>query len=136
MSVNNDLAVVSGDVTTVRMRTARRVTCAAGWQRIEDDGFIGLVGPIFYLPFEDGVGRFRFSAEAKHQNRSGFVQGGMLMTFADRALGMTARNGYLPRRQATVQLSMDFARTVTIGEDVEMECRVSGQGHPVEGRNC
>lgn len=97
---------------------------AAGWQMIEDDGFIGLVGPIFYLPFEDGIGRFRFQAEAKHSNRGGFVQGGMLMTFADRALGMTARKGHLPRPQATVQFDMHFIRTAKIGALVEMECRV------------
>jgi acyl-coenzyme A thioesterase PaaI-like protein len=97
---------------------------AADWRMIENDGFIGLVGPIFYLPFDDGIGRFRFDSEAKHKNRGGFVQGGMLMTFADRALGMTARKGHLLRPQATVQLNMNFMRTAKIGDVVEMECRV------------
>ena len=94
------------------------------WTDIEDDGFIGLVGPISYQPFEDGIGRFRFVAEAKHKNRGGFVQGGMLMTFADRALGMTARQKHAARAQCTVQLDMHFIRTAKIGQTVEMHCRV------------
>lgn len=98
-----------------------------GWIEIEDDGFCGLVGPIFHLPFEGGKGRFRFTALPKHKNRAGFVHGGMLMTFADRGLGMTARHQDPDRRQATVQLDVHFIRPVSMSETVEMECRVMRQ---------
>lgn len=94
------------------------------WIRMEDEGFIGLVGPIFYLPFKDGLGRFRFTAEPKHRNRSGIVHGGMLMTFADRCLGFTARQHDPSRRQATLQLDVHFIRSVRIGESIDMECKV------------
>jgi acyl-coenzyme A thioesterase PaaI-like protein len=46
------------------------------------------------------------------------------MTFADRALGYTARQGDMARRQATVQFDMHFVRPAKIGQTVEMECRV------------
>jgi uncharacterized protein (TIGR00369 family) len=94
------------------------------WIRMDDEGFIGLVGPVFHRPFGDGVGRFRFEAAAKHRNRSGVVHGGMLMTFADRALGVTARQCDPGRRQATVQLDVHFIRGARIGRIIEMECRV------------
>ena len=68
--------------------------------------------------------RYAFMAERKHHNRRGVVQGGMLMTFADRSMGMTCwyANGRVP--QATVQLDMHFVDAVQIGEFVEAKCRV------------
>jgi uncharacterized protein (TIGR00369 family) len=98
------------------------------WTEVEDDGFIGLVGPIFHKPFEGGIGRFRFLGEAKHRNRNGVIHGGMLMTFADRALGMTARQGQ-SRAQATVQLDVHFIRPAMISKPVDIECRVLRQTH-------
>ena len=94
------------------------------WTELVDDGFIGLVGPIIFAKPVDGVHRFRFTAERKHKNRSGFVQGGMLMTFADRCLGNTARAERPTRSQATMQFNIHFIRPVRIGETVEMRCVV------------
>jgi acyl-coenzyme A thioesterase PaaI-like protein len=48
----------------------------------------------------------------------------MLMTFADRALGFTARHHDFSRKQATVQLDVHFIRSVRIGDSVDMACRV------------
>jgi len=96
---------------------------AAGWEAYRDDGFVGLVGPFWSRPDGDGF-RFAFMAEPKHHNRRGVVQGGMLMTFADRSMGMTCwyANGRQP--QATIQLDMHFIDAVRIGEFVEAHCRV------------
>jgi acyl-coenzyme A thioesterase PaaI-like protein len=52
------------------------------------------------------------------------VQSGMLMTFADRAMGMTCWYANEQRRQATVQLDVHFVGPVQIGEFVEAKCRV------------
>jgi acyl-coenzyme A thioesterase PaaI-like protein len=92
------------------------------WSPLEDDGFIGLVGPM--LVNNGAQGHFRFLAEPKHKNRGGFVQGGMLMTFADRALGITSRLNDPSRVQSTVQFDMHFMRAVRIGEAVDIHCRV------------
>jgi acyl-coenzyme A thioesterase PaaI-like protein len=96
---------------------------AAGWEPYPDEGFIGLVGPFWRQRAGDGY-RYAFLAERKHHNRRGVVQGGMLMTFADRAMGMTCwyANDQVP--QATVQLDMHFIDAVQIGEFVEAKCRV------------
>jgi acyl-coenzyme A thioesterase PaaI-like protein len=95
----------------------------AGWERDVDEGFLGLVGPVWQRP--DGeVFRYGFMAEHKHHNRRGVVQGGMLMTFADRSMGRTAwlANGKQP--QATIQLDVHFVDAVQIGEFVEAKCTV------------
>jgi acyl-coenzyme A thioesterase PaaI-like protein len=96
---------------------------AAGWQPYGDEGFIGLVGPFWSRPCGDGYD-YAFMAEPKHHNRRGVVQGGMLMTFADRSMGMTCwyANGKVP--QATVQLDVHFVGAVQIGEFVEARCAV------------
>jgi acyl-coenzyme A thioesterase PaaI-like protein len=99
---------------------------AAGWQPYTDEGFIGLVGPFWSRLKRADEGdsfEYAFMAEPKHHNRRGVVQGGMLMTFADRAMGMTCwyANGKQP--QATVQLDMHFIDAVRIGEFVE--CRAT-----------
>jgi acyl-coenzyme A thioesterase PaaI-like protein len=96
---------------------------AAGWEPYRDEGFIGLVGPFWMRPAGDSY-LFAFMAEPKHHNRRGFVQGGMLMTFADRSMGMTCWYANERQPQATVQLDMHFIDAVQIGEFVEAKCKV------------
>ena len=68
--------------------------------------------------------RFAFVMQPKHHNRRGVLQGGMLMTFADRSMGMTCwyANGKQP--QATVHLDVHFVDAVHVGEFVEAKCKV------------
>jgi uncharacterized protein (TIGR00369 family) len=100
---------------------------AAGWEPYSDDGFIGLIGPLWQKPIGDGGGdgyRYAFLAEDKHHNRRGVVQGGMLMTFADRSMGMTCWYANERQPQATVQLDVHFVEAVKVGEFVEAKCQV------------
>jgi acyl-coenzyme A thioesterase PaaI-like protein len=96
---------------------------AAGWEPCPVEGFVDLVGPIWQQPAGDSC-RYAFLAEPKHHNRRGVVQGGMLMTFADFAMGRTSRfaNGQKP--QATIQLDVHFVAAVQVGEFVEARCTV------------
>jgi acyl-coenzyme A thioesterase PaaI-like protein len=96
---------------------------SGGWQPISDDGFIGLVGPIWQKSDENGM-RFAFLADVKHRNRRRVVHGGMIMTFADRAFGMTARHATGQKPQATIQLDVHFVSPVQIGEFVEVRPEV------------
>lgn len=96
---------------------------ANGWDVYRDDGFIGLVGPFWARRSGDSY-HYAFLAEPKHHNRRGVVQGGMLMTFADRAMGMTCWYANERQPQATVQLDMHFTDAVQIGDFVEANCRV------------
>lgn len=96
---------------------------AAGWELYRDEGFIGLIGPFWKRPSGDSY-LYAFMAEPKHHNRRGVVQGGMLMTFADRSMGMTCWYANEQQPQATVQLDMHFVDAVQIGEFVEAKCTV------------
>jgi acyl-coenzyme A thioesterase PaaI-like protein len=102
---------------------------AAGWERYghDDTGFIGLVGPFWARPKKTDKGdsfQYAFMAETKHHNRRGVVQGGMLMTFADRSMGMTCWYANERQPQATVQLDVHFIDAVQIGEFVECRAKV------------
>lgn len=88
-----------------------------GWTIITDDGFIGLIGPFFHRSGQAGP-EFCFPTDARHHNLRGVLQGGALMTFADRLLGMTTRMATLAPRTATMQLDVQFIDAVQIGEIV------------------
>jgi len=96
---------------------------AAGWEPYRDEGFIGLVGP-FWTRQSGHTHLYAFTAEPKHHNRRGVVQGGMLMTFADRSMGMTCWYANERQPQATVQLDVHFIDAVQVGEFVEAKCTV------------
>ena len=109
-------------------RSATFDPAAAGWEIYGDEGFVGLVGPFWMRKSGDGY-CYAFTAEPKHHNRRGVVQGGMLMTFADRSMGMTCWYANDRRPQATVQLDVHFVDAVQIGEFVEARCRVVRRTH-------
>ena len=96
---------------------------AQGWEKWEGKGFIALVGPL-WLRRVDGRLEVGFLAEERHHNRRGVLQGGMMATFADFALGRTARDDDVERRQATVQLEMQYIDATRIGEFVIARCEV------------
>lgn len=94
------------------------------WTPIRRPGFNELIGPIEFCTTPSGAMRFRFHAQDKHRNSGGVVHGGMIMSFADTALGTMIRTGEPTRLQATVQLDVHFIRPTPIGSAVEMECRI------------
>ncbi|MEZ0168007.1 PaaI family thioesterase [Microvirga sp. TS319] len=96
---------------------------AHGWEALSDDGYIGLVGPIWQKPDGNGM-RFAFLADSKHRNRLGIVHGGMIMTFADRVLGMTAHSAIGGKPHATIQLDVHFVAAIQIGQLVEARADV------------
>jgi len=104
-------------------KPARFDPATAGWEPYQDKGFIGLVGPFWMRRCGESY-LYAFRAEPKHENRRGVVQGGMLMTFADRSMGMTCWYANAHQPQATVQLDVHFIDAVAIGEFVEAKCRV------------
>src|ERR1700759_3158928 len=102
---------------------------AAGWQPHghEDTDFIGLDGPFWSRPIKTKMGdsfQYAFTAQDKHHNLRGVVQGGMLMTFADRAMGRTCYYANEKQAQATIQLDMHFIDAVRVGEFVECRAKV------------
>jgi acyl-coenzyme A thioesterase PaaI-like protein len=96
---------------------------ASGWTIVETTGFLNLVGPLWQR-IVDGQHEYALAAQDKHHNRRGLVQGGLLMTFADRSCGMTAR--YVSGRTtlATVQMDTHFVDSGKIGEILLSKPRV------------
>ena len=94
---------------------------AYGWTIQEDHGFIDLVGPFWRQVTTDNRVRYGFSADTRHVNLLSVVQGGMLMTFADRAMGLEAWAAAGGAPCATVQFSAQFASGGKIGSFLEIE---------------
>ena len=94
---------------------------AAGWTLVQDEGFIAHVGPL-HIRGTDGT--YAFRAEQKHANLIGVVHGGMLMSFADRALGETAMRAADGASCVTIQLEMKFIDVGRLGDWVEIRPQV------------
>src|SRR6476659_4626850 len=88
---------------------------ASGWSVVETTGFLHLIGPLWQRVV-NGEHEYALITEDKHHNRRGLVQGGVLMTFADRTCGITARHVSGKPTLATVQLDTHFVETGKIGE--------------------
>ena len=86
-----------------------------GWTILETSGFLHLIGPLWHR-LVNGQYEYALITEDKHHNRRGLVQGGVLMTFADRTCGMTARHVSGRPTLATVQLDTHFVEAGKIGE--------------------
>ena len=94
-----------------------------GWSVAEATGFIQLIGP-FWQREVDGHPEYALATQDKHHNRRGLVQGGLLMTFADRASGMTARYVSGKPTLATIQMDTHFIDSAQIGELLMSKPRV------------
>ena len=95
----------------------------AGWKPMPAEDYPALIGP--FLARREGSGwRYAFVAEQRHLNRGGVVHGGMLMSFADDALGATVWQSVGRKPCTTVQLSTQFVSPVRLGEFVEVRAQV------------
>src|SRR5215471_639349 len=95
-------------------KTAARLK-SDGWTMVDTSGFIHLIGPLWERK-TDGHFEYALATEDKHHNRRGMVQGGVMMTFADRTCGMTARYVTDKPTMATIQLDVHFVESGKIGE--------------------
>ncbi|ACF03502.1 PaaI family thioesterase [Rhodopseudomonas palustris] len=95
--------------------TTARSMKADGWSVIHDDGFIDLVGPLWHRCI-DGTNEYAIATAAKHRNKRGLVQGGLMMTLADRTSGIAARDQSGAPHLATVQMDTHFVDAAEIGE--------------------
>jgi uncharacterized protein (TIGR00369 family) len=92
----------------------------AGFERVKAHNFGDLVGPIW----RRGDTLFGFVATEKHGNHIGIVHGGMLATFADQSMGMTAMRATGNKPHATIELNMHYIGAVQIGDFVESHCEI------------
>ena len=93
-------------------------TFPAGWTPFEDPGFVAHVGPVFWR--EAGGGKdYAFRTVDKHVNLVGIVHGGMLVTFADRALSICARDATGGAVCVTIEMNVQFVGAAKIGDVIE-----------------
>ncbi len=101
---------------------------AAGWTCSETGGFTGQLGPVWVR--DAGAGReIGFVAAPHHGNTHlGTVHGGVLMIFADIALGYGAVAGLSHTHCATAQLQLQFVATANLGDFVTCRPELVRQG--------
>jgi uncharacterized protein (TIGR00369 family) len=95
---------------------------AHGWEIVNNTPFGDLVGPMWKR--ETPELRWGFVVAPKHLNRAGNLHGGMLMTFADQSMAMTARQATGVKRHATIELNIQFIGGVQLGQFVEAHAEV------------
>jgi uncharacterized protein (TIGR00369 family) len=92
----------------------------AGWSWYPGgDPYEDLSGPFYWKRDADGRPRCAFRAEKKHMNGGGFLHGGCVMTFADFALFVIARDDIEGGRAVTATFNGEFVGTAHEGALVE-----------------
>jgi uncharacterized protein (TIGR00369 family) len=98
--------------------------------------FVEYVGPIHVKEGSDEL-TLGLRAEERHANHRGTVQGGLLSTFADFALGRAIdadADDDTPR--ATVSLTVDFLKPAKPGDWIESRTRVDRVGSTLSFADC
>ena len=108
-----------------------------GFAPFPDQGpFLEHVGPI-HVREGDGPPILGVRAEERHVNHRGTVQGGLLSTFADfalgRAIGYDATDDH---ERATVSLTVDFLKPANPGDWIEARTSVNRVGGTLAFADC
>ena len=108
-----------------------------GFKPFPDQGpFLQEVGPVCVQEEGDEL-RLGIRAEDRHANHRGTVQGGLLSTLADFALGRAieadAGDG---KDRATVSLTVDFLKPAKPGDWIETRTRVERVGGTLAFADC
>ena len=98
--------------------------------------FLDHVGPIQIKQDGDDL-VLGVKAEERHTNHRGTVQGGLLSTFADFALGRAIeRDAEDDKDRATVSLTVDFLKPAKPGDWIESRTRVDRVGSTLSFADC
>ena len=98
--------------------------------------FLEHVGPIHILEGSDEL-VLGLRAEERHANHRGTVQGGLLSTFADFALGRAIEaDADDDKDRATVSLTVDFLKPANPGDWIESRTRVDRVGGTLAFADC
>ena len=108
-----------------------------GFAPFEGQGpFLELIGPVQFK--QDGSELvLGMRAEKRHANHRGSVQGGLLATFADFALGRAIEQDAGDEKdRATVSLTVDFLKPAQPGDWIESRTRVDRVGGTLSFADC
>ena len=102
----------------------------------EQGPFLEHIGPI-HARVGEGQLVLGLRAEDRHANHRGTVQGGLLSTFADFALGRAIdADAEDDRPRATVSLTVDFLKPAKPGDWIESRTRVDRVGGTLAFADC
>jgi acyl-coenzyme A thioesterase 13 len=102
----------------------------------EQGPFLQEIGPV-HVQEGDGPLVFGLRAEERHTNHRGTVQGGLLSTFADFALGRGIEaDADDERDRATVSLTVDFLKPAQPGDWIESRTTVDRVGGTLAFADC
>jgi uncharacterized protein (TIGR00369 family) len=108
-----------------------------GFSPFDNQGpFLEHVGPI-YVNQGGGELVLGLRAEKRHANHRGSIQGGLLSTFADFALGRAIEaDADDDKDRATVSLTVDFLKPARPGDWIESRARVDRVGGTLAFADC
>ena len=108
-----------------------------GFVPFENQGpYLEYVGPI-QTRQDGGELVLGLRAEERHANHRGTVQGGLLSTFADFALGRAIeRDAEDDKDRATVSLTVDFLKPAKPGDWIEARMKVDRVGGTLSFADC
>jgi len=109
----------------------------AGFVPFPEQGpFLEHIGPIHVREDADEL-MLGLRAEERHANHRGTIQGGLLSTFADFALGRAIdADAEDDRPRATVSLTVDFLKPAKPGDWIESRARVDRVGSTLSFADC
>lgn len=96
---------------------------AHGWKSLKTQSLAQAIGQTYAR--RDGEGWiYGFVADERHLNVNNVVHGGILMAFADQAVGMVAWEAAGRAQCVTIQLNSLFVRSARPGDFIECRARV------------
>ena len=108
-----------------------------GFSPFENQGpFLKHIGPVYVCERGDEL-VLGLRAEERHSNHPGSIQGGLLSTFADFALGRAIEaDADDDKDRATVSLTVDFLKPARPGDWIESRTRVDRVGGTLAFADC
>src|SRR4051794_3840722 len=98
--------------------------------------YLEYVGPV-HVREGDGELVLGLATEERHANHRGTIQGGLLSTFADFALGRAIENDADDDKdRATVSLTVDYLKPAMPGDFIESRTRVDRVGGTLSFADC
>lgn len=107
---------------TIAETMTRAALEAEGWAAWDREGFESLVGP-FWQKRVGGRLIVGLQTEPRHVNRNGVLHGGVTLALSDQGLGLGAMDETGGLKQATIELGVQFAGAVRIGQF--LQCRTT-----------
>lgn len=88
------------------------------------DAFEDMIGPFFYKKLDDGGYSSAFVSQSRHLNGGGKLHGGLLMSFADFAMFVIAKD-HLDGMAVTVGFNSEFVSAGEAGQRIEASGEVT-----------